>query len=222
MSSTTTLHSYWRSSCSYRVRIVLALKNIPFTTAPVHLVRAGGEQLGEAYAALNPTRKVPTLEIDGLRLLQSPAIIEYLEETRPDPPLLPADPAARASVRALCALVACDVQPLGNLCVLKRVAGLLPEAATAEERAAAREGWARHFIAAGFAGLEALLAGCAGRYCVGDEVSLADAYLEPQGYNAARFGVDMGPFPTIARVLKNLAEHPAVRAAHPSAQPDAE
>jgi maleylacetoacetate isomerase len=102
------------------------------------------------------------------------------------------------------------------------VAAALPEGATAEERAAARDAWARHWIAEGFAGLEALLARSAGTYCVGDEVTLADAYLEPQGYNAARFGVDLVPFPTIARVLRNLAVHPAVRAAHPSAQPDAE
>jgi maleylacetoacetate isomerase len=219
---TTTLHGYWRSSCSYRVRIVLALKGVPYATAPVHLVRGGGEQLGDAYRALNPTRRVPTLDIDGLTLIQSPAIIEYLEETRPEPALLPREAGARAAVRALCAVVGCDMQPLGNLCVLKRVAGALPEGATPEERAAARDAWARHWITEGFVGLEALLARSAGRFCVGDEVTLADAYLEPQGYNAARFGVDLAPFPTIARVLQNLAAHPAVRAAHPSAQPDAE
>jgi maleylacetoacetate isomerase len=217
-----TLHSYWRSSCSYRVRIALAAKGIPYATSSVHL--AGGAQFGPAFAAVSPTQRVPALEIDGLTLLQSPAILEYLEETRPEPPLLPREAGARAHVRALCALVGCDIQPLGNLAVLKRVAGALPEGAPPEERAAARDAWARHWISEGFAALEALLArgGGAGRFCVGDELTLADVFLEPQGYNAARFGVDMAPFPTIARVLRNLAEHPAVRAAHPAAQPDAE
>ena len=184
--------------------------------------RGGGEQFGAAFAAISPTRRVPALEIDGLTLVQSPAILEYLEETRPEPPLLPREAGARARVRALCALVGCDIQPLGNRAVLKRVAGALPEGASPEERAAARDAWARHWIAEGFAALEALLANGAGRFCVGDELTLADVFLEPQGYNAARFGVDLAPFPTIARVLRNLAEHPAVRAAHPAAQPDAE
>jgi len=222
MSSPVTLHTYWRSSCSYRVRIILALKGVAYASAPVHLVKNGGEQHGDAYRALNPSRRVPTLEIDGLVLVQSSAIAEYLEEARPEAPrLLPAGAAARAHVRALCCAISNDTQPLGNLCVLQHVAALLPAEATPEARAAARDAWARHWIALGFAAFEALAAPRAGRYCAGDEVTLADAFLAPQAYNAARVGLDMAPYPTIVRVLAELEKHPAFAAAHPAAQPDA-
>jgi maleylacetoacetate isomerase len=220
-SDAVTLYSYWRSSCSYRVRIVLALKGVPYEYKAVHLVRDGGEQLKDAYTALNPMREVPTLVVDGHVLTQSTAIVEYLEETHPQPALLPADAHGRAIVRAVCNIIATDIQPVGNLRVLKHVMSLLPgdDKAAKEE---ARSAWAKHYITAGFAGLEALLAAHAGKYCVGDAVTLADAFLVPQVYNAHRFGVDMTRYPTITRVAAALAELPAFKAAQPSAQPDAE
>ena len=220
--ASTVLHTYWRSSCSYRVRIALAYKGVAYASAPVHLVRGGGEQHAPAYAALNPSHRVPTLEIDGLTLVQSGAMIEYLEETRPEPALLPRDAAARAHVRALCACVSNDMQPLGNLAVLQHVAALLPADAPPEARAAARDAWGRHWVALGLAALEALMAPRAGRYSVGDDFSMADVFLAPQAYNAARLGLDLAPYPTIQRVLAALEAHPAVQAAHPSAQPDAD
>lgn len=228
------LHSYWRSSCSYRVRIALNLKGIPYEYVAVHLVKDGGQQFGAGYTALNPMAEVPTLELDGLVLTQSPAIVEYLEETRPQPcPLLPpaSEPGARARVRALCALIACDMQPVANLRVLKHVQALLPPDAPKEAKEAARDAWARTYIAKGFAAFEQLLTTptapggppCAGRFCVGDAVTMADVFLLPQYYNAVRFGVDLAATcPTVVRIAAALGELPAFAAAHPSAQPDAE
>lgn len=214
-----TLYSYWRSSCSYRVRIVLGLKSIPYTYEAVHLMKDGGRQLTEEYTALNPMRELPTLLVDGVTLTQSTAIVEYLEETRREPALLPADPKARAQVRAVCAILSNDIQPLGNLRVLKHVASLFEDPAVRDAR---KEEWARHYICLGFAGLERLLASTAGSFCVGDALTLADAFLVPQVYNAVRFKVDMTAYPTLARVNAALVGHPAFAAAHPSAQPDAE
>ena len=150
------------------------------------------------------------------------AIIEYLEETRPEVPLLPADPAVRARVREVCCIVSNDIQPVGNLRVLNRLAEL--DGGDAAAKGARKGEWARHFIALGFRGLEALLArpGYAGTYCVGDAVSMADAFLVPQVYNAVRWKVDMAAFPTIQRVYDALLALPEVQAAQPSAQPDAE
>jgi maleylacetoacetate isomerase len=213
------LHSYWRSSCSYRVRIALAWKGVPFTVAPVHLLRDGGQQLAPEYARLNPMREVPTLEIDGAVLTQSSAIIEYLEETRPGRPLLPADPRARARVREICAIIGADIQPVQNLRVLKTVASFFSDPAEKEARKAA---WAAGVIGGGFAGLEAVLAASAGAHAVGDDVTMADVFIVPQVYNAERFKVDMAPFPTLARVAAAAAALEPFRAAHPSAQPDAE
>jgi len=220
-----TLYGYWRSSCSYRVRIVLNLKKIAFATVPVHLVR--NEQLSPEHAARAPMRAVPALAIDGLVLSQSPAIAEYLDETRPEPPLLPRGAgagaaAARARVRAVCAAI-CDIQPVGNLRVLRHVMGALPPEAAREAREAARDAWSRKWIGEGLAGVEALVAATAGACCVGDDVTLADAFLVPQLYNAERAGLDVGAaFPTLARVAKHLAALPAFADAHPSRAPDAE
>lgn len=157
-----------------------------------------------------------------------PAIIEYLEETRPEPALLPADALSRARVREVCCVIGNDIQPVGNLRVLNRLASVV-SAATAGDGAAAAGGaakgeWSRHYIGKGFAGLEALLArpGYAGAYCVGDTPTMADAFLAPQVYNALRWKVDMAPYPTIARVYEALLALPEVQAAQPSAQPDAE
>eukprot|EP00741_Cyanophora_paradoxa_P004611 tig00000821_g4475.t1 len=206
------LYSYWRSSSAWRVRIALAVKGIEYEYRAVHLVKGG--QRDADFVALNPMKQVPALLIDGLTLTQSAAICEYLEETRPEIPLLPASPADRAAVRQVVNIVASGIQPLQNLVVLQRVEEAQGEAAKKE--------WARSFIAAGFDALEVLLRRTAGVCCVGDALTLADAFLVPQVYNARRWGVEMAPYPTIARLEAALAELPAFKAAHPSAQPDAE
>ncbi|OQR94542.1 maleylacetoacetate isomerase [Achlya hypogyna] len=211
----TTLHGYWRSSCSWRVRIALAYKQIPYEYVAVNLLK--GEQVGEDFAAVNPNRRVPTLEIDGHVLHQSGAILEYIEETRKANPLLPADAFARAQVRNLCGIIGCDIQPIQNLAVMKRAAANYPEA----DQLAARMAWSKEWIERGFDALETELRKTAGKYCIGDSISLADLYLEPQVYNANRFKVDMAKYPTISRIVEALAEHPAFYAAHPSQQPDA-
>lgn len=215
------LWSYWRSSSSYRVRIALNLKGVRFATHAVHLAR--GEQFSPSYAALNASKEVPTLRVDGLLLTQSQAIIEYLEETRPAPALLPADAARRALVRQLCCIISNDIQPVCNLRILKAVQAF--PAADAAERDARRLEWAQTYIALGFAAFEALLASsgaAGGAYCVGDAITMADVFLAPQVYNAERFKLSLAPFPHIARIAAALAAVPAFAAAHPSAQPDAE
>ncbi|TYZ67661.1 hypothetical protein PybrP1_008282 [[Pythium] brassicae (nom. inval.)] len=208
----TVLYSYWRSSCSWRVRLALAWKRVPYTVKPVHLLQSGGEHFLEQYTKLNPNQRLPTLVIDGHALSQSGAILEYLEETRPQQPLLPADPYRRALVRNVCGLIGSDTQPIQNLAVLTKVA----EAAAAEDKAAAKTEWARYWIDRGFTALEQELALSAGTYCVGDDVTLADVYLVPQVYNAHRFSVDMRKFPTIARMLRRA--HNSVHA-EPSMPP---
>lgn len=215
------LYSYFRSSCSYRVRIALHLKGLAFDYAPVHLLREGGEQHGAAYLATNPMREVPSLALlaaDGAvaaTIAQSVAIVEYLEQVHPTPPLLPADPLARAVVRQRVEAVNASIQPIQNLRVMQRLSADF--GIDAEGNAA----WARHWITSGFAGLEALVARSAGAYAVGDAVTLADLFLVPQVYNARRFGVAMEAFPTLARVDAALTALPAFAAAHPDAQPDA-
>ena len=241
------LYSYWRSSSSYRVRIALHLKGVNFETRATHLVR--GAQLSDEYArTVNPMREVPALVVPlagaepaaaaaaaaayssasappaaAVTLTQSPAILEWLEETVPLPALLPpaSAPLLRAKVREICCVVSCDTQPLQNLRVLKHVAGLFAEREPAE-REAQRLAWARAYIGAGLEALERLLAASAGRFCVGDAVTLADAHLVPQVYNAVRFKVDMAAFPTVARVYANCMQLEAFQRAQPSAQPDAE
>ncbi len=211
-----TLYSYWRSSAAYRVRIALNLKQLSFTVRPVHLVRDGGEQHGAAYCKLNPQQLVPTLVHDGTALHQSLAIIEYLEETWPEPALLPAAPHERARVRALAQVVACDIHPIGNLRVLQYLEHEwhLPHSE--------REEWSRHWIEQGFAALEALLAGVPrGRFVGGDAPGLAEVCLVPQVYNAHRFGVDMQPYPTLAAIDAACRELDAFQRAAPEAQPDA-
>ncbi|MEH3145584.1 MAG: maleylacetoacetate isomerase [Methylobacterium frigidaeris] len=207
-----TLHDYWRSTSSYRLRIALALKGLSPERAPVHLVR--GEQREPAYLGLNPQGRVPTLVLDdGAVLTQSPAIVEYLEEVHPAPPLLPADPLARARARAVAAIVGCDVHPLHNVAVLAHLRGPLGRP---EEEVSA---WIARWIGDGFAAIEALI-GDEG-YCFGPEPGLADLYLVPQLYAARRFGVPLDVYRRILRVEALAAEHPAFAAAHPSQQPDA-
>jgi maleylpyruvate isomerase len=212
------LYSYFRSSASYRVRIALNLKNLPYDYLPVHLVRDGGEQLKPDYRKVNADGIVPTL-VDGDEVLpQSLAIIEYLEETHPQPPLLPAAPADRAYVRSLALQVACEIHPLNNLRVLKY---LKHELGVNDEQ---KDAWYRHWVEAGFTALEQQLAGSArtGTLCFGDTPTLADACLVPQVFNAQRFKVDIAPFPTIQRIWEHAAQIDAFARAAPGVQPDAE
>ncbi|XP_064514920.1 maleylacetoacetate isomerase isoform X2 [Pseudopipra pipra] len=201
------LYSYFRSSCSWRVRIALALKGISYDLVPVNLVKDGGQQFSAEFKALNPMKQVPTLKIDGITLSQSLAIIHYLEETRPNPRLLPQDPKKRAQVRMIADHIASGIQPLQNLGLLKLIGERKTE-------------WAQNHIASGFQAVEQILQHTAGRYCVGDEVSMADLCLVPQVANAERFEVDMGPYPTITRINKALLELEAFKVSHPCRQPD--
>ena len=209
------LYGYWRSSASYRIRIVLNLKGVAWENVPVPLDR--GEHRQPGFRALNPAALVPVLEAGGARLVQSPAIAEFLEERNPAPPLLPADPLARARVRELQHLVGCDIHPLQNLRVLKYLRAELGQ----DDAAVAA--WCRRWIGDGLAAYEALAAerSADGRYSVGDTLTLADAWLVPQVYNAERFEVDLAPYPVIRSIVKHCLAITAVAAAHPSRQPDA-
>lgn len=212
------LYSYFRSSAAYRVRIALNLKNLPYDYAPVHLLRDGGEQVKPAYRKLNPDAILPTL-VDGDNVLQqSLAIIEYLEETYPQPPLLPKAPADRAYVRSVALQVACEIHPLNNLRVLK----YLKHSVGADD--ATRDEWYRHWVESGFATLEEHLAADSrtGAFCFGDSPTLADACLVPQVFNAQRFKIDVARFPTIQRIHNHASQLDAFARAAPGVQPDAE
>ncbi len=211
-------YTYFRSSASYRVRIALNLKGLDYEAVPVHLLRNGGEQLADAYRALNPSALLPALEEGGVVLSQSLAIIEYLDETRPARPLQPADALGRARVRALAQTVACDIHPLANLRVLKYLKGPL---GLSEEL---KLQWIVHWVSEGMAMLEAHLARDphTGSFCHGDTPGLADCCLVPQVFNAQRFDIDMAAYPTVMRIHANCAALPAFIQAHPAQQPDAE
>jgi maleylacetoacetate isomerase len=211
------LYGYWRSSAAYRVRIALNIKGLEYESRAVHLLQDGGQQHAAEYRRLNPQEVVPTL-LDGDRVItQSLAIMEYLDETRPAPALLPVDAVARAQVRAAAMAVACDIHPLGNLRVLNRLAAQFD----ADE--AQRGEWSRHWIATGLASLEAMLAENVqgGRFCHGDAPGLADACLVPQVYNALRWKVPMDDLPTLQRIYQTCNELEAFRLAAPEAQQDA-
>jgi len=217
MSSSLILYSYWRSSAAFRVRIALNLKGLHYETRAVHLVRDGGEQHAPAYAAINPQQLVPTL-VDGDKVMtQSMAIAEYLDEIHPHPPLLPADAAGRAGVRALAQVVGCDIHPIGNLRVLQQIGNQF--GADDEQKGI----WMRYWIAAGFQALETMLANSeeTGRYCHGDTPGLADLCLIPQVYNARRWKTPLDDYPTIARIDAACMELAAFKAATPEQQPDA-
>lgn len=218
MSQDIRLYSYWRSSCSYRVRIALALKNLPYRYHAVHLLQHGGEQHQASYRAINPQGRVPSLSIDGHLLTQSMAILEYLEETRPQPALLPVDPAGRARVRALAAVVTCDIQPLQNLGVTQYLHDSL---GSSKDQVRA---WLQHWITHGLTALEAQLARDAdtGRYCHGETPTLADVCLVPQCYAALRFGVMLTDYPTITRIYESCLALDAFQRAAPEVQPDAD
>ncbi|MDP2117529.1 MAG: maleylacetoacetate isomerase [Brevundimonas sp.] len=208
------LHGYWRSGAAYRTRIALNLKELAYDQQGVDL--RTGAQRSEAFVALNPQGMVPALEIDGAVLTQSPAILEWLEETHPAPPLLPADPVARAHVRAMAALIGCDIHPLNNL----RVGKSLRETFGADQ--AAVDAWAARWIIPGFEALEALVARHGAGWCFDASPSLADCYLIPQIYSARRFNVPLDAFPRLMAIDATAATHPAFIAAHPDAQPDAD
>ena len=208
------LHGYWRSGTSYRTRIALNLKGLTYEQRGVDLRE--GDQRSAAYLRLNPQGLVPALEVDGTVLTQSPAILEWLEETYPTPPLLPTDPVARAQVRAMAALIGCDIHPLNNL----RVGKALREDFGADQ--AAVDAWAAHWIAPGFAALESLVAEYGNGWCFGDAPTLADCYLIPQIYSARRFNVALGAFPRLLAIEAAAGADPAFQAAHPDRQPDAD
>ena len=213
---TLTLHSYWRSSCSWRVRIALHHKRLPFAYAPVDL--AAGDQFSAAHRARNPMTTVPLLEVQEagstLRLAQSMAILEWLEERHPSPPLLPRDPAGRARVRAIAEDVNSSIQPFQNASTMRWLRERHPGAGD-------DVAFTSHFLARGMTGLEEVVRDGAGRFCHGDEVTLADLFVVPQLYGARRFGVDVTRFPTLLRVEAACASLHAFVAAAPDRQPDA-
>ncbi len=217
MSDALVLHTYWRSSAAYRVRIALHLKGLAFESVPVHLVHGGGQQRTPAFAARNPQRLVPTLQHGEAVLTQSLAIIEYLDEVWPQPPLLPSGALDRQRARALAQLVACDIHPLGNLRVLQ----FLEHAWSLDQ--AQRAQWIERWIGDGLAAFEVLLARApqTGAFCIGDAPTIADCALVPQLYNARRFGVSLDAFPRIRAIEAACLALPAFDAARPEAQPDA-
>jgi maleylpyruvate isomerase len=207
------LHDYWRSSAAYRVRIALNLKGLGYEQTP-HDLRVG-EQRTADYAQLNPQRLIPALEADGLVLTQSLAILEWLEERYPAPPLLPSRASERAVVRAMASLIACDIHPLNNLRVLNE---LRENFGATEPQVSA---WISRWIAEGFAALEIQIERHGGRFAFGDAPSFADCCLVPQLYSAMRFGVKLAPYPRLVAAGDAASMLPAVAAAHPDLQPGA-
>ena len=208
------LYSYWRSSAAYRVRIALALKGLDYDYKAVHLVK--GEQTSESYAAVSATRLVPLLRDGEHVLTQSMAIIEYLDETHPQPPLLPADALGRARVRALAQDVACEIHPLNNLRVLKYLVNDLKASDDA------KNAWYKHWVRLGLQSYEARLAERPGTYSHGDTPTLADCCLVPQIFNAQRFDCDLSGLPRTMAVFDACMQLNAFQKAQPSACPDAE
>lgn len=208
------LHGYWRSGASYRVRIALNLKALTYEQA-AHDLRQGRQKTPD-YLALNPQGMVPALDVDGQVLIQSPAILEWLEETYPEPPLLPRDAGDRATVRAMSAVIGCDIHPLNNLRVLTSLRrDLGADQATVDA-------WAARWIAPGFDALEALVARDGAGFSFGDGPTLADCYLIPQLYSARRFNIETAAWPALEAVEARALAHPAFAAAHPDRQPDAD
>lgn len=210
------LYSYFRSSASYRVRIALALKGLPYDYRPIHLVK--GEQVQAPFSGLSTTRLVPLLKDGDALISQSLAIIEYLEETHPQPPLLPADALGRARVRAIALDIACEIHPLNNLRVLRY---LVDEMKVSEDE---KTRWLRHWVEDGLAAVERQLAGhpATGRFCHGDAPTLADAVLVPQVFNAQRFACRLDHVPQVMRIFSECSVLPAFANAHPAACPDSD
>ena len=209
------LYTFWRSSAAYRARIALNMKGLAYESASKKL--GAGEQNAPDYRAINPQALVPALEDGGQLYAQSLALIEYLDETHPEPPLLPKDPPGRAHVRSMALAIACDIHPLNNLRVLNYLKGPLaqPQAAV--------DAWYRHWVAEGFRGLEELAKRHSGdgAHLYGAQVTLADVCLVPQMYNARRFDTDLSPYPTLVAIDASLSKIAAFAAARPEVQPDA-
>ncbi|EDV93138.1 probable maleylacetoacetate isomerase 2 [Drosophila grimshawi] len=204
------LYSYYASSCAWRVRIALGLKGIPYEIKATHLFEPNAPLYSNSseYQEINPTQLVPALKIDGQILCDSVAIMHYLEQTKPQQPLLPQDPFKRAKVLQIVQIICSGIQPLQNASVLDRVG-----------KKNSLE-WAQYWISSRFAGLEKVLSASSGKFCVGDEISMADCCLVPQVFNARRFRVNLNPFPTIVKLDDSFGTQSAVRASHPYNQPD--
>jgi len=211
-----TLYSYWRSSAAFRVRIALNLKGLSYHTVPVHLVKNGGEQLGEAYRSINPQGLVPVLVHRDQVLLQSMAICEYLDECFDAYPLLPVDPLMRARVRSLALQIACEIHPINNLRVQKYLKGQCGDAVDTI-------GWMSHWMKEGFAAIEQQLINSGNKNSgyYGNRPGLFECFLVPQVYNAERFGTDMSAFPLISQTVAQCRKLPAFQNAAPENQPDA-
>lgn len=216
------LYNYFRSSASFRVRIALNLKELPYDYRAIHLLKNGGEQLTPEFRAMNPDALVPVLIDDThepkLTLTQSLAIVEYLDETNPEPPLLPREVGERARVRALALGIACDIHPLNNLRVLRYLVKTL---GIAEE---AKNAWYRHWVESGLDAIESQLASSTmtGRFCHGDTPTLADVTLVPQIFNGQRVNCDFTAMPTVMRIFDACMQLDAFQRAVPAVQPDAE
>jgi len=202
------LYSYWRSSCSWRVRIALAMKGLEYETEPVHLVKDGGQQHNDEFKTKNPMAQIPVLVYEGASLTQSLAIIEFLEEKHPKPSLLPENVVDRARARAIAETITSGIQPLQNLSVLQKIGS------------DKKMSWAHDVIESGLTAVEKMVAETAGTYCVGDHVSIADLCLIPQIYNATRFKVDMGKFPTLVKIQSACEKLEPFQISHPNVQPD--
>lgn len=208
------LYNYFRSSASYRVRIALALKGLAYDYKPVHLAK--NEQFNESYAAVSAARLVPLLKDGDAMLTQSLAIMEYLDETHPQPPLLPKDPLQRARVRAIALDIACEIHPLNNLRVLRYLTRDLKLSEDDKNR------WYRHWVETGLEAVERQLAAAPARYCHGDTPTIADCCLVPQIFNAQRFACRTEHVPHVMRVFEACMAHDAFSKTQPSACPDAE
>ena len=206
------LYSYFRSSCSYRVRIALYLKNIPFIHQAVHLTRNGGEQHREEFTRLNPLAQVPCLKTKGKVLNQSLPIIQYLDELHPDPPLFPKDIFMKNKILSVCEIINSSIQPLQNLKVLNKIADMGGQ----------KTEWAKEWIGHGLEKLEIILQPSAGNFSFSDRLTCADLFLVPQLYNARRFQVNMTAFPTLTKVESHCLTLPAFQKARPENQPDTE
>ena len=216
VTSTLKLYGFWRSSATWRVRIGLAHKGLEVDYQPVDLLKDGGEQNQDPYGTVNPLRQVPVLEVaEGgrtVRLTQSIAILEYLDERYPEPPILPKDLLLRTQARRIAEIVNAGIQPLQNTSVQRFVR---------EELKGDEKAWTKYWVTRGLFALEAAVAESAGRFAVGDHVTIADACIAPQLYFASRFSIDLTPYPTLTRVDAACAELPAFQRAHATAQPDA-
>ncbi|XP_033214578.1 probable maleylacetoacetate isomerase 2 isoform X2 [Belonocnema kinseyi] len=201
------LYSYWRSSCSWRVRIGLHLKEIPYEMRTVDILKPDGEQHTSEFRKINPMSKVPALHIDNRTLIESMSILQYLEETRPQNPLMPKDLRERIRVREICEVIVSGIQPLQNIGLKEHVG---------DENWL---NWTQLWINKGFTALEDIISTTGKEYCVGDNITLADCCLVPQVYNAKNYRVNMSLYPSISRINKNLENHPAFLATHPNNQP---